>query len=78
MSPKFDLKPAYSLAEFAAMMGESLATIQKRVSRGAYPTEKIGGKRFILMVDLREVFPRLWESILQVVQLKQAASGGDE
>lgn len=72
-----DLKPAYSLSEFATMLGEPVTTVRKRASRGAYPTELVGGKRFIFLADLREVFPRLWESILQVSQLKRAAVGGD-
>ncbi len=72
-----NLKPAYTISEFATMLGEPLATIRRRVGRKTYPTEMVGGKRYICMASLQEVFPQLWESIVRVEALRQAASSCD-
>ena len=69
-----NLKAAYSLSEFAALLGEDVWKIRSMAKRGHLPTEKIGGKYYIPLTRICEQYPDLWESIVRVVQLKGAMS----
>lgn len=70
-----NLKAAYGLSEFAAMLGESPRKVRALADRGKLPTEKIGNKRYVPLASICEAFPLVWESMIKVAQLRGAAAG---
>ena len=67
------LKASYKLSEFALMTGDSHILIKRRADRGEIPTFKIGRDRHVGLVDLQELMPKLWASIVLRLQVMAAA-----
>lgn len=57
------LKPLYSPKEISDALGVSLRTVRDWLSSGDLPSEKIGGKIFIPLSGLSELYPAFTASL---------------
>lgn len=70
MTSKAVLKPIYSVAEIAALMGLSpQATLRRLKRKGVVEGRGRGARLDVPLVALQEAFPREWQSIGLVQRL---------
>jgi hypothetical protein len=70
------LKPWYTLAEYARLTGEPLSTVKDQATRGTLHTSRRGKKRVIYLSHLMAENPDLYNSLVLVEQVRLQQRNG--
>lgn len=69
------VKPLYTLAEVASLLGVSREVVRRWVERGDLEAEWIGGRRYVPLSSLK-ARGRVWDSVLMSAAIQGGARRG--